>query len=191
MTDRARPLLLLDVDGPLNPHAAPLDRRPDGYTTHRLRPTGWADRRPLRVWLRPDHGASLLACVAELGCELVWCTTWNDDANRLVGPVIGLPELPVVDVGDPHRDPTWKFGAVERYAGSRPLAWLDDDFGGVHRAQTEAFLERRAAVRTLLVHVDPAVGLRSDDLDVVAAWWRTAPLLGDDRDVPESPGPVG
>ncbi|MFJ8754609.1 hypothetical protein ACIREO_35650 [Streptomyces sp. NPDC102441] len=35
-----RPLLLLNVDGPLNPYAAPPHKRPAGYSTHRMRPTG-------------------------------------------------------------------------------------------------------------------------------------------------------
>ncbi len=59
----SRPLLFLDVDGPLNPYAAKPERRPDGYTTIRV---PMADRRPLRVWLNPGHGAALLA----LGYEL-------------------------------------------------------------------------------------------------------------------------
>lgn len=47
-----KPLLLIDVDGPLNPYAAQAERRPEGYTTHRMRPTGWTPAqspRPLRV----------------------------------------------------------------------------------------------------------------------------------------------
>jgi hypothetical protein len=66
-----RPLLFLDVDGPLNPFAAKPTRRPDGYVTHRMAPQRWteADRErlcaegrpvkranPLRVWLNPAHG---------------------------------------------------------------------------------------------------------------------------------------
>jgi hypothetical protein len=31
-----RPLLFLDVDGPLNPYAAQPERRPDGYVTLRV-----------------------------------------------------------------------------------------------------------------------------------------------------------
>ncbi|MDQ0932254.1 hypothetical protein QFZ49_002184 [Streptomyces turgidiscabies] len=31
-----RPLLFLDVDGPLNPYAAKPEKRPDGYTTLRV-----------------------------------------------------------------------------------------------------------------------------------------------------------
>ncbi len=59
-----KPLLLIDVDGPLNPYAAQAQRRPEGYSTHRMRPTGWTaaeSRRPLRVWLNHTHGAQLLA----------------------------------------------------------------------------------------------------------------------------------
>ncbi|SEB67496.1 hypothetical protein SAMN05216482_0488 [Streptomyces sp. PAN_FS17] len=101
----SRPLLFLDVDGPLNPYAAKPTRRPDGYTTLRV-PRDNGDfqdhqelsfrRGPLRVWLNPAHGQALL----KLGYELCWATTWMADANRWIGPVIGLPELPFVDFGD-------------------------------------------------------------------------------------------
>ncbi|MFF7034033.1 MULTISPECIES: hypothetical protein [Streptomyces] len=84
-----RPLLFLDVDGPLNPYAAKPERRPDGYTTLRVPRNdahqddrGHSSRRPLRVWLNPKHGRSLL----QLGFELCWATTWMDDANRWIGP---------------------------------------------------------------------------------------------------------
>lgn len=76
-----RPLLLLDVDGPLNPWAAKPCRRPDGYTTHRLRPSGWEHaKKPLRVWLSPAHGPMLLDFSAGNNVELAWATTWQDDA---------------------------------------------------------------------------------------------------------------
>lgn len=64
-----RPLLFLDVDGPLNPYAAKPEKRPDGYTTLRVpRDSGTPDehrglsarRRHLRVWLNPEHGRPLL-----------------------------------------------------------------------------------------------------------------------------------
>lgn len=93
-----KPLLLIDVDGPLNPYAAKAQRRPEGYRTHRMRPTGWTEAeqaKPLRVWLNPDHGAELLA-LAEV-YELVWATTWKDEANDWIGPHLGLPRLPFID----------------------------------------------------------------------------------------------
>ena len=82
-----RPLLFLDVDGPLNPYAAKPQRRPEGYVTLRVpqetepgirlsRPT------PLRVWLAPAHGPALLA----LDYDLCWATTWmNQDVNPRIG----------------------------------------------------------------------------------------------------------
>ena len=40
------------------------------------------------------HGPRLLA----LGGELWWATAWMDEANDVFGPLLGLPELPVVDL---------------------------------------------------------------------------------------------
>ncbi|WP_370944311.1 hypothetical protein AB5J62_35200 [Amycolatopsis sp. cg5] len=91
-----RPLLFLDVDGPLNPFQAKPSKRPDGYLTYRIWtsvPTPMPGRRkPLRVWLKPSHGEELLA----LPYELVWATTWTHEANQKIGPELGLPVLPVV-----------------------------------------------------------------------------------------------
>jgi hypothetical protein len=85
--------ILLDVDGPLNPYAAKATQRPEGYVTHRMKPSGFEHGKGLRVWLKPSHGAELQA----LGGELIWATTWEFEANEWIGPHIGLPELPVID----------------------------------------------------------------------------------------------
>jgi hypothetical protein len=47
-----RPMLLVDVDGPLNPYAAKPHRRPAGCTTHHLLTPRWkaAERRRLNAW---------------------------------------------------------------------------------------------------------------------------------------------
>lgn len=158
-----KPLLLLDVDGPLNPYRAKPSKRPAGYTTHRLAPDGHT----YRVWLNPEHGPMLLGFAAEYDMELVWATTWEDAANRLIAPLIGLPTLPVIGWG--YTGVHWKFDAVQVYAQGRPLAWLDDDFGRFP-SERAWFEDRRVNTPTLLHHVDPAIGLRRDDLDAVAAW---------------------
>jgi hypothetical protein len=121
----------------------------------------------LRVWLNPAHGAMLVDFAGRRGMELVWCTTWEHDANVMIGPVIGLPELPVIEWG--FSAVMWKFKGVLEYATGRPLAWLDDDFGrfGTERAWFE---RERAPVPTLLHHVDPRVGLTPADLEAVASW---------------------
>jgi hypothetical protein len=162
-----RPLLLLDVDGPLNPYGAKPHRRPEGFTTHRLRPAGWHDRKPLRVWLNPSHGALLLDFVATHGMELVWCTTWEHEANKLIGPHIGLPELPVIEFKFTATE--WKFNAVLKYAAGRPLAWLDDDFKMFAR-EREWFDKQRGETPTLLQLVSPRTGVTPDDLNAVASW---------------------
>jgi hypothetical protein len=43
----------------------------------------------------------------------VWATTWQDEANPLISPAVGLPPLPIITVGS--------------FAQGLPLAWLDRD----------------------------------------------------------------
>ncbi|WP_279582997.1 HAD domain-containing protein [Fodinicola feengrottensis] len=81
-----RPLLFLDVDGPLIPFGAA------DYPTYP--PT---DPNPLLSRINPDIGARLAA----LPCDLVWATTWMADANECVAPRLGLPGLPVVAWPEP------------------------------------------------------------------------------------------
>ncbi|WP_328954622.1 hypothetical protein [Kitasatospora purpeofusca] len=77
------PLLLLDVDGPLNPFAAQPSEQPTGYGTHHVRPDFLLARfpgkpveevEPIRLWINPDHGPRLLG----LPFELVWATAWEN-----------------------------------------------------------------------------------------------------------------
>ncbi|MFI9765368.1 hypothetical protein ACIHJG_00700 [Streptomyces sp. NPDC052415] len=163
----SRPLLFLDVDGPLNPWAAKPERRPEGYTTIRvtLRPG-----RPLRVWLNPAHGPSLLA----LGYDLCWATTWMDAANRWIAPVIGLPELPYVDFGDGlfaecPDGVHWKTAAIVEYAAGRPFAWVDDEQSGAD----DTYVADHHPGPALLHHVNPRIGLREPDLTALREFWAT------------------
>lgn len=150
-------LLFLDIDGVLNPWAAPAC--PPGYAEHR-----WRRR---KAWLSAAHGPALLNLT---GVELVWASSWDADANALAGKALGLPPLPVVTFAGPHADtgPDWKFTAVRRFAYGRPLAWFDDDFE-LRAGARDRFLARRDQP-TLLVPVDPAVGLTAAHLDAVTCW---------------------
>ncbi|RSM76755.1 hypothetical protein DMH04_36140 [Kibdelosporangium aridum] len=161
----SRGLLLLDVDGPLNPFAAKPHRRPPGYETFRKQTRM---RRSLRVWLNPRHGLLLRALAEETGLTLVWATSWQHEANDYIGPVIGLPPLPVIEF-TVRRD--WKWPAVTEYAAGRPLAWFDDQFDrGRQNFETE-----RGDTPTLLCHVDPASGLRDRHFEAVRAWAKRLP----------------
>lgn len=185
---RTKGLLLLDVDGPLNPYAA---RRSDrrGYRRYRatqdggwtrgitLRPTG----RP--VWLHPGHGPLLRAFAQDTGLELVWATAWQHAANERVAPAIGLDTLPVIEF--PEADVVvqengwrswrpgggWKWPGVTAFAAGRPLAWLDDEHDGADYALARAAFQRdREDSPTLLCHVDPRHGLRDQHLEKIRNW---------------------
>lgn len=153
-----KPLLLLDVDGPLNAYDG---RRGLDHTWRRYKLNGY------EVYLNRKHGPMLLAACETAGLELVWATTWEHDANDMIGPRIGLPKLPVVEWG--FNAIEWKFNGVLDYAAGRPLAWLDDDFG--HHVRERAWFEgERGDAPTLLHHVDPTVGIVQADLDAVIEW---------------------
>lgn len=156
-----KPLLLLDVDGPLNPYRA--TKTPPGYTLHRLSPGGVT----YDVRLNHGHGAMLSSLAAWNGLELAWATTWEHEVREWIEPHLGLPPLPVVEFG--FRAHRWKFGAVAEYAAGRPLAWFDDDFEEFADFR-DVFLVERGTAPTLLHHVSPRVGLTPADLETVAAW---------------------
>jgi hypothetical protein len=161
--------LLLDVDGPLNPFAGGnTPRKEAGYQRHRIRPLGWTGP-PLAVWLHPEHGQKLLDLARDTDLELVWCTTWEDEANAVVGPKVGLPILPVIKFGVALRDLEWKFGEVSLFAEGTPLVWFDDDFR-LHHKERDYFLHTRAGIPTLLHTVSPKTGLTDDDFAAVRSW---------------------
>ncbi|GGY23821.1 HAD domain-containing protein [Streptomyces tanashiensis] len=163
-----KPLLLIDVDGPLNPYAAQRERRPEGYATHRMSPTAWTGTKPLRVWLDPDHGDELIA-LAE-AYELVWATTWKGEANEWIGPRLGLPELPFIDWPTMHgaapRGTFWKTQYILEYAAGRPFAWVDDDI----TSYDHEYGEQKHLAAALLLRVDERIGLTRPDFDALAEW---------------------
>ncbi|NUP53606.1 MAG: hypothetical protein HOW97_40735 [Catenulispora sp.] len=168
-SEARRPLLFLDVDGPLNPFAIRLDSLPAEYQIHEMRPDLWADPelQPLRVVLNPEHGEQLLA----LPAELVWATSWEDDANAWIGPRIGLPALPVVgwpeDLNaDAPADLCWKTPTLLEYAAGRPFAFIDDDITYADQLYADA----RSEAPMLFHFVHPAKGLTAADFEILAGW---------------------
>ncbi|QKG23818.1 HAD domain-containing protein [Actinomadura verrucosospora] len=164
-----RPLLFLDVDGPLipfgSPHPYPL------YETDRPELPD-ATSHPLLPRLDPSHGPRLKA----LPCEMVWATTWAADANECIAPRLGLPELAVVAWPEPsdadERDERaglhWKTRTLVGWAAGRPFAWVDDEISDADRAWVAAHHEGRA----LLHRVDARSGLGDADYRVLGEWLR-------------------
>ncbi len=60
--------------------------------------------------------------------ELVWASGWEDRANDHLPVILGVSELPYLTFDGRARFGTahWKLEALDEYAGSRPLAWIDD-----------------------------------------------------------------
>lgn len=162
-----RPLLFLDVDGPLIPFG-----RPGGYPTYDVEcePRGAASN-PLLTRLNPAYGPRLAA----LACDLVWATTWMADANECIAPRLGLPELPVVSWPEAYDDDErgglhWKTRALVAYAAGRPFAWVDDEITDIDRAWVTA----HAQGPVLLHRVDPGQGLTEADFAALEGWLRAA-----------------
>ena len=143
------------MDGVLNPYAAA--GCPPGYAEHELFP----GEEPVRVCAA--HGRWLAELAAAF--ELAWATAWGDGANRLLAPLLRIPELPVIGFPPVPFRPRDKVPAIAGFAGRRPLAWIDDEF----TAEARAWAAGRGAP-TLLVGTDPAEGLTRRAVDRCLRW---------------------
>ncbi|MGJ6969420.1 HAD domain-containing protein [Streptosporangium sp. G11] len=157
-----RPLLFLDVDGPLLPFGEDPQRAPR---------VAAPDFRLARLTSRVGRR------LAALPCELVWATTWEDEANAEIAPRIGLPRLPVVSWPEPTRQHEredqwfglcWKTRTLVNWAGGRPFAWVDDEITDADREWVSAHHNGRA----LLHHVKSYQGLADEDFAALDQWLR-------------------
>lgn len=116
-----KPILLLDVDGVLNPFPFDARRSSDWHFEEFISTKasgGWT------LHISKEMGDALW----DLDCDIRWLTTWEDHAHHNIGgPVFGWPTLPVFfkDEGSFF----WKADRVKRLLQKPgpPVIWVDDD----------------------------------------------------------------
>jgi hypothetical protein len=150
-----KPLLFVDIDGVISLF---------GFTPA---------EHPAGTWLNVDGVPHLISATASGHLlalarvfDLVWCSGWEDKADEHLVRVLGLPVRPpfLTFIGAPGAA-HWKLDAVDRHAGDRPLAWIDDAFDD----SCHAWAAARPAP-TLLVATDPAVGLADAHVALLTRW---------------------
>ncbi|GGY78322.1 hypothetical protein CP967_10665 [Streptomyces nitrosporeus] len=166
--------LLLDIDGVLIPFPGTGGSIPATHVRHEVVPAGRSADNPVTVWLNPDHGPMLMDVIRTGLVTPVWCTSWRQDATTLIGPILGLPSLPHVDLPRSRITTShpngylWKRDHVDAWLADAPAVWIDDDFTGLDHAWAA---ERTAeGTPTLLVQPDPRLGLRPGHLTELTAW---------------------
>lgn len=154
------PVLFIDVDGVISLFGFPAHAPPAGQfrlvdgIAHFLSATAG------------DHLRRLESCF-----EPVWCTGWEEKANEHLPHALGLADSYPYLTFERHPGRThahWKLDAIERYAGARALAWIDDAHDESCREWARDRAERGAP--TLLVTTFPAVGMTTGDVTILTTW---------------------
>jgi hypothetical protein len=144
----------------LNPFAAP--SCPRGFVEYGL--DLFPGDEPVR--LNPDHVGWLRQLASNY--DLTWASACPENLNRYCAALIGLDPMPRLPMPTPPFDPDLKVPAVDAYVGDRVVAWLDDASDEpVHR------WARARTAPTLLIDVDPHVGLTYDMVTTLTRWFRS------------------
>lgn len=153
-----RPLILLDIDGVINVSNGDLR---DGYTGHYLEVDGMGAFVAARDDLEP-----LLDRLAAVG-DLWWASGWNDAGPLLLALLVPwLGQLPYLTF-EWQGSNVEKLPTIQAAVGDRHVAWLDD----LLPTAATAWAADRAAP-TLLVPVDPELGLGEEHVAAIEDWGR-------------------
>lgn len=152
-----RSLILLDVDGVLNidePVPGP------GRSDHLLLAEGTGAHVTVR-----DNLSHLLERLAVAG-DLLWASGWNDAAPLLFAQLVPwLRSVPHLTFAVARNGNVEKLSVVMESVGERSLVWIDDRIPKPAWEWAEA-----RGPSTLLLPVDPAVGLTEYDVEIIERW---------------------
>ena len=156
-TSRAKPLLLVDIDGVVSLFGFSGIPPVDG-SFHQI------DGIP--HFLSATAAGHLLDL--SLLFDLVWASGWEEKANEHLPHLLGLSEpLPFLRFPRAAASKTahWKLDSIDAYCAERPLAWIDDSFN----AACHDWAGSRTAP-TLLVSTAPEQGLTSREARLLEVW---------------------
>jgi SAM-dependent methyltransferase len=166
--------LLLDIDGVFIPFPDAEGNGPPTHTRHDVVPTGYDPTQPVPIWLDPAVGALIAEFLLAEPVEAVWASSWQVDADPIIGRRLGLPPLGYIPLGRPAITTShphgylWKRDPVSAWLGDRPAAWIDDDFTGLdHKWAAD---RNAAGIPTLLVQPNPRLGLLAEHLTMLHTW---------------------
>lgn len=153
-----RPLLFVDVDGVISLFGFPPEESPPGRfhfvdgIAHCI-----GDRCGERLGRLLDR------------FDVVWATGWEEKANEYLPALLERPDLdlPVLTFngGAVFGSAHWKVEAIDRYAGDRPAAWIDDNLDEhCHR------WARERSAPTLLLTTEPATGISDEHVEELLEW---------------------
>lgn len=157
--------VFLDVDGVLN--AVPGGHEWwDDWRTGRARPHGGMG---YKITWSP-RVASYIAGLDDRS-EVMWLTTWEDQANSWISPMLGLPEWPVAGYNTDIWTPGWwKLDVVRKWweNDGRPFVWLDDDIDSDYAARE--WLAGLPEGSCLYISPLSEAGLLPADLELIEAF---------------------
>lgn len=95
------------------------------------------------VWV-PNYMNDLIQAIHR-STDLYWLTTWRDNANTWISPILGIPNnIPVITDGTPARNVSWKFAAAlpvakKLHESGQKVYWIED-FGNSRVPELEDYL---------------------------------------------------
>jgi hypothetical protein len=161
-----RPVLAVDIDGVISLFGFDQPMEP-GTTDPRELPGEFHLIDGMLHCIATDTGPRLNRLADSY--ELVWASGWEDRANDHLPEIIGVAKLPYLTFDGRARFGTahWKLEALDEYAGTRALAWVDDSLD----ASCYEWAEERSAP-TLLIPTESDVGLVDAHVETLEAWVR-------------------
>jgi hypothetical protein len=122
-----------------------------------------------------QHGAWIRELAANF--DIVWCSSWEQSANDVYAPALGIEPLPYIEFPRPHGGISWKLPRVREYVGERAFAWIDDELRDEERAWAEV---RRWPIK--LVPTTGSLGMARWHVNQLLDWAEEQEARRSDRD---------